>query len=187
MIGINSVMRICFAFFVVLLFGAAVTQAQSKPVAPDTILTSQMLTHWCRDAHAITAGLNVMPVSQLDQIHSNATSCVGYLRGYLDSEIHIRTLVPQMGPCAVVPDNARLVAIFLNMIDQPGWKDLPLRDLMVEFSNYFCPANVPRMATVIQPSAISGMPQPTKLKMAIMPAIVKSIAPESQFARPYGP
>jgi len=182
--GINSVMRICFAFFIVLLFGTAVTQAQSKPVAPDTILTSQMLTHWCRDARAIATGLNVMPVSQLDQIHSNATSCVGYLRGYLDSEIHVRMLVPQMGPCAAVLDNARLVAVFLNMIDQPGWKDLSLQDLMVEFSNYFCPINVPRMVTVVQTPIIPLLQSSRSQNIA--PA-VKIVAPRAQIVHPYGP
>jgi len=178
-------MRICFAFFVVFLLGTEVVQAQSKPVAPDTILTSQMLTSWCRDAHAITTGLNVMAVSQLDQIHSNATSCVGYLRGYLDSEIHIRALVPQMGPCAVVPDNARLAATFLSIADQPGLRSLPLPDIMVEFSNHFCPVTAPRTATVVQLPIIRPLLQSLQPQNAAFS--VKPVATQGQIVHPYGP
>jgi hypothetical protein len=146
-------------------------------------LTAQTLISWCQDARAVTTGLKVMPVAQVSQIQSNATSCVGYLRGYLDSEIHIRALVPQMGPCAAVPDNARLVGIFLNLVSQPGWAALPLSDIMVEYSNQFCPVTAPRIATVVQPQ--------TMIQTQSVPAaqtVVQTVAvPRVQIRSPYGP
>ncbi len=161
-------MRIPFAFVVALLLGITAAHAEE--------LTAPTLVGWCQDARAMVTGLKVMPVAQVSQIQSNATSCVGYLRGYLDSEFHIRSLVPQMGSCAAEPGNEKLVAIFLQLAESPGWRAMPLRDLMVAYSNQFCPVAPPTVKTTVQlqpaPTAVPMIPQ-----TVVQPVMVQQPAP----------
>lgn len=123
-------------------------------------LPAATLVSWCQDAYKVYSGVaSAIAVSQLDQTRSNATACIGYLRGWLDSQQHIRSMTPMLGACPPTPDNMKLVNGFLDIAEKQGWEKLPLSEGMSMFSYRFCPIARAEPAAPMQ-QAILPAPMP---------------------------
>lgn len=135
----------------------------SCPVVAED-LTAPVLLGWCRDARTISLGAGGAMTTQTER--SNATACVGYLRGWLDNERHLRATMPKLGLCHPMPENTQLVASFLEVAERVGWAALPLAESMTEFSNVYCPVVVPQAGTIISPTAAGKKSAPFTLAPA---------------------
>ena len=124
------------------------------PVCADG-LDPKTLLGWCQDARQVHSGITGMTLSQLDQQRSNGTACLGYLRGWLDQNTHIRAAAPLLGTCTAPDNNGVLLDAFWAVANEPGWVNLPIADGMMVFMERFCSAQqkiAPPVTEILAPA-----------------------------------